>query len=76
MILAIDDQRIERLARRLAAATNASVPDAVARALEDQLARLRPPERTNGERAALDAVLTAARALPVLDERPVDELLG
>ncbi len=76
MALSIKDPETDRLARALAEATGESLTEAIRRALEERLHRetarqsqyrLEPQVRRVQERLA---------ALPVLDTREPDELLG
>lgn len=75
MALSIKSDRADRLARELAATTGESITEATTRALEERLARQRRLRaRTKGRRVS--AILQEFRALPVLDGRSVDALLG
>lgn len=76
MALYIRNREIEDLAKTFADLTGETKTEAVRRALQDRLERLR------GERAQprladeLDAIALRCAALPVLDDRPPDEVLG
>jgi len=76
MALSIKDPQTERLARALAERTGESITNATRIALEERLRRLGSDTR----RAALLEDLAASRrrwsALPVLDTRSDDEILG
>ena len=76
MPLSIKDPETERLARLLAEQTGESITEATRRALEDRLHRLGSQTR----RSALLEDLAACRrrwsAMPVLDARSADEILG
>lgn len=76
MALSIKDPETERLARALAERTGESITNATRTALEERLRRLGSDTR----RAALLEDLAASRrrwsALPVLDTRSADEILG
>jgi len=64
------------LTKALARLTGETKTEAVRRALRDRLGRLR---RERGKRRLADKLDTIARecsALPVLDHRPADEILG
>ncbi len=76
MALNIRNAEAERLAARLAKLTGETKTEAVAQALRDRLARLQR-ERT-GRRLAdeLDEIARHCAALPVLDARPADQILG
>jgi antitoxin VapB len=76
MALSIKDPETERLARTLAGRTGESITIATRRALEERLRRL----GSNARKAALLEDLAASRrrwsALPVLDPRTADEIIG
>lgn len=77
MALSLKDPRTDRLARQVARLTGESLTDAVRIALSERLAR----ERLKRARPAnladeLEAVARRVAALPVLDPRPPDEILG
>lgn len=76
MGISIKNERTERLARELAAETGESLTAAITHALEERLARLER-RRTPADRLALARiVLRRIDALPVLDDRRPDEILG
>jgi antitoxin VapB len=76
MGISIKNARTEQLARELARETGESLTTAIRRALEERL------ERVEGRRSAQDklrlarASLRRVDALPVLDARTPDEILG
>jgi antitoxin VapB len=75
MALSIKNDEADRLARELALTTGESITDAVLTALRERL------ERERGRRAPsvaerLRRLAREAAALPVLDARPADELIG
>ncbi|HEX2885429.1 type II toxin-antitoxin system VapB family antitoxin [Vineibacter terrae] len=76
MALSIKDPETERLARTLAERTGESITVATRRALEERLRRVGSAVR----KAALLEDLAASRrrwsALPVLDARPADDIIG
>lgn len=74
MPLIIDDPEIERLARELAAATGRTVEQAVKQALRLHLLRVRAGDGGKAER--LMEISRRCAALPDLDNRPTDEILG
>lgn len=74
MALSIKNDEADRLARELAAATGESITDAVTRAIEERLERERRARSGLAER--LRRLSEEAAALPLLDERSEDELLG
>jgi antitoxin VapB len=76
MGISIKNERAERLARELAHETGESLTTAISRALEERL------QRVEGRRSAADklalarAALRRVDALPVLDARTPEEILG
>ena len=70
--LYIKNPRAHRLAAQVRERTGGTLSDAVISALEDKLRKTPKPL----DRAKLDAVCASIRALPVLDERSPDEILG
>lgn len=76
MALSIKNALTERLARQVARETGESLTEAVQRALKERLERL--PERHHGRIMAekLEDILRRVDALPTLDTRPEDEILG
>lgn len=78
MALNIKDPETDRLARELAAATGESITVAARRALEERLERVRHSQRASesDHRDVIDGIIARGRARPILDARPVDEILG
>lgn len=76
MALSIKDPETEKLARALAARTGETITIATRRALEERLKRT----RSEASRAALLEDMAAMQrrlsALPVLDTRSPDEIIG
>ena len=76
MAISIKNDRAEKLARQVSAETGESLTEAVIHSLEERL------ERLKGRRSAPDLVETLmaisrrASALPDLDTREADEILG
>jgi antitoxin VapB len=77
MALSLKDDETDRLAREVASLTGESLTEAVRRALAERLARER---RKRGEVAGLasrlDALALEGAALPDLDRRGADEIIG
>ena len=77
MALSLKDQETDSLARQVAALTGEALTQAVRGALR---LRLRLAQLKRGERpwddAAIDAIVERFNALPVLDSRTADEILG
>lgn len=76
MALSIKDERADRLARELARRTGESLTEAVTRALEERLQRVAPRKRRRSLAADLNAIAKRIAALPVLDNRSPEEILG
>jgi antitoxin VapB len=76
MALNIKDAEADRLARDLAQSTGESLTTAVTVALRERLERVRGA--AGGEHLADELTVIAERcaALPVLDDRPDDAILG
>lgn len=77
MSLAIDDPDVDRLARELAEATGETTEEAITRSLQERLDRVQEAGRIERERRAKRILEHGRRfrALPVVDPRPVDQLL-
>ncbi|MDR6758758.1 antitoxin VapB [Mycoplana sp. BE70] len=76
MALSIKDYDTEQLARRLAERTGESITLATKRALEERLRRLGSDMRKNALLEDLEAIQRRWNALPILDNRTADEILG
>lgn len=76
MALSIKNAETERLARQIARETGESLTEAIHQALKERLERL--PQRRRGHimTEKLDDILRRVDALPTLDTRPEDEILG
>jgi antitoxin VapB len=76
MALNIRHPEAERLAAELARQTGETKTEAVTKALRDRLERVR--RARSGRRLAdeLEAIALHCASLPVLDDRPPDEILG
>ena len=75
MAFSIKNDEADQLARRLVAVTGESLTEAVTNALRERLER---QQRAAGG-PKLDRILRhadAIRRLPILDDRPADEILG
>jgi antitoxin VapB len=75
MALNIKDPEADRLARELSRATGEKITTAVATALRERLDRIRGP-RGRDLAGELTEIALRTAALPVLDDRPEDEILG
>jgi antitoxin VapB len=79
MALSIKNEETVRLARQLSETTGESITTAIRVALEERLARLKRQQTGNAakDRAArLHEIIRRVDALPVLDTRTEDEILG
>lgn len=75
MPLSIKNEETDRLARDLAATTGESLTDAVSNALRERLERERGRRRPDMARR-LRRLAEEVRALPVLDAREADDIVG
>jgi antitoxin VapB len=76
MALSIKDPETEQLARTLAARTGESITTATRRALEERLRRTGSQARRAALLEDLEAIQRRWNALPVLDNRTPDEIIG
>jgi antitoxin VapB len=76
MVLSIKDPEADRLARRLATLTGESLTDTVKAALRDRLEREQRRRGKRSDRARIDTIVASIAALPVVDARSPDELIG
>ena len=76
MALNIKDSETDRLARELARATGMSITSAVNQALRDSIKRAARQHRGKRRMQEIEAILKRIDALPVLDSRSPDEILG
>ena len=76
MPLSIKDPETERLARDLARRTGETVTTATRKALEDRLRRIAGTSRKAALLDDLGASRRRWKALPILDARSADEIIG
>jgi antitoxin VapB len=76
MALSIKDPETERLARTLAERTGETITIATRRALEERLRRIGSDARKAALLEDLEAIQRRWNALPVLDNRTPDEIVG
>jgi antitoxin VapB len=74
--LNIKHPEADRLARRLAERTGESLTEAVLNALRERLRREEGKTATPSLLQDLEEIRERCRRLPVLDDRPPDELIG
>lgn len=76
MPLSIKDPETDRLARELSEATGESLTKAVSTALRERLERVRGRASGPGLAEELTTIALRCSRLPVIDDRPEDEVLG
>lgn len=78
MTLHIKDPKADKLARELAKVTGETLTEAVTNALEERLARTRRLDEASIQRriVRMREIAHEIAQLPVLDDRPADEILG
>jgi antitoxin VapB len=76
MALSIKHPEADRLARELSARTGETLTEAVIAALRERLLREQGRPRGLSLSEQLGAIGRRCAALPVLDQRPPDEILG
>ena len=76
MALSIKDPEADRLVRELAAETGESITEAARKAFEERLKRVRARRAAAERVVSLDDIILRARALPVVDARSADEIIG
>jgi antitoxin VapB len=76
MAISIKDPETDRLARRLAKLTGESITEAVHAALADRLQREGRRRGKAIDRARVDEIVARISALPLVDDRSPDELIG
>ena len=76
MPLSIKNNKAENLARKVADETGESITEAIQKSLEERLARLKSQRRTRAMAGQIDDLLRRVDALPTLDQRSPDEILG
>jgi antitoxin VapB len=76
MALNIKDPEADKLVRTLAQSTGETITQAVSIAVRERLERLRAGRRPRSLADELDEIALRCAALPVLDERSEDEILG
>jgi antitoxin VapB len=76
MALSIKNADTEKLARQVAEATGESITEAIQKSLEERMARLQKLRSQHLVREQVDEILRRVDALPVLDPRSPDEIIG
>jgi antitoxin VapB len=76
MALSIKDSETERLARQVARETDETLTEAIRRALKERLLRLKRKNHARLTREKLNDIFRRMDALPDVDTRTADEILG
>ncbi len=76
MAFNIKNEEADRLARELSEVTGESLTEAVAQSVRERLERIRARSRGRSLADELDKIAKRCASLPVLDDRPADEILG
>lgn len=76
MPINIKDPETDRLVRDLASATGETITEAIATAARERLDRIQAGRRHYSLADELNEIGLRCASLPVLDERPADEILG
>lgn len=76
MALSIKNEETERLARQVAGETGESLTEAIQKALQERWERLKSKRRSHVLASQVEDLLRRVDALPTLDSRPADEILG
>jgi len=76
MALSIKNAHTERLARQVAREAGESITEAIDTALAERLDRLKTRRRARSLKDRVSDILRRVDALPVLDSRSDDEILG
>lgn len=77
MAILIKDREADQLIRRLAERTGESITDAVKHAVRERLKRVPlTEEEIAARKRKLARLIAKAKALPTLDDRTADEIIG
>lgn len=76
MPISIKNPETEKLAREISRETGESLTDAITNSLRDRLQRLRGRRHAENLVQEVDDILRRVDALPTLDSRSADEILG
>jgi len=71
----IRSTKVDRLIEQLSRLTGEDVETALARAIEERLSRVAPPEPPD-RKAAMNAFFESASRMTVLDPRSTEEIMG
>ena len=76
MPLSIKNETTERLARQVADEAGESITEAIQKSLEERLGRLKRRRKSRLLPSQIEDLLRRVDALPILDSRSEDEILG
>ena len=76
MSINIKDPATDRLVRELASATGETITEAIAHAARERLDRIQASRNPSSLADDLNEIGLRCAALPVLDARPADEIIG
>ncbi|HKW64903.1 MAG TPA: type II toxin-antitoxin system VapB family antitoxin [Candidatus Acidoferrum sp.] len=76
MPISIKNEETEQLARELAKETGETITEVIKKSLQDRLQRVRGRRRAKRLPEEVADILERMDALPTLDDRPEDEILG
>jgi len=77
MAILIKDQEADQMIRMLAERTGESITDAVKQAVRERLERVPPTEdEIAARKRKIDALIARAGAMPTVDDRTPDEIIG
>jgi len=74
--LSIRNPETEKLARQVSRLTGETLTDAISKSLAERLERLKRAHKERSLRRDIDEILARVDALPELDTRTADEILG
>lgn len=76
MPISIKNEETEQLARELAKETGETITEGIKKSLQDRLQRVRGRRHAKRLPEEIEDILQRMDALPILDNRPEDEILG
>ena len=76
MPISIKDRETDRLAREMSVLTGESITEAIKLSLKERMRKLKAQRNPSGLAAELDRIALEIAALPVLDNRTADEIIG
>ncbi|MFP5229891.1 MAG: type II toxin-antitoxin system VapB family antitoxin [Acidobacteriota bacterium] len=76
MPLSIRNPEVEKLVRQVSRRTGETMTEAIGKSLRERLDRLERDQNQDAVRKRVDKILSRVHALPNLDTRTPDEILG